>query len=198
MSHKFQHRFFAILAIFLLCLSYAMAAEEKNAPPPAGHRVPLGQQFNVRDRIKTMLEDLRENEPEEYQRLMKLREENREKYLQELRQRMPEREDGRGRKITETDRQCWKLGEKFRQATSEQEKESIKAELSALLEQSMQLVIQDSKERLERIQAMLDHLNNNREKIIEQRFEQFLSGEKPFPPLEKSSRRPNRPGKPRK
>jgi hypothetical protein len=205
MKHSSHHFLFAMLAVVSLCMNNIMASENKDRqppppPPPMEHKAPLGQQFNVRGRINALLENLRQNEPEEYQRLIKLRSQNREEYLKELWKKMPERENDNRQKIAETDRQCRKLGEKFQQAKTEQEKTDIKAELAALLEQSMELVLQDTKERLERVQAMLDHLNNNRERIIQQRLEQFLSGQTPAPPppQEKPDRRQKRQGKPRK
>ena len=190
--------FFCMLAVFPLCLNSALHAEEKSIPATATEtapgqpppKPPFGQPFNVRGRIHALLENLQQNEPEEYQRLMKLRNENREEYLKELWEKMPERKNDKRRKIAEIDRKCWELGEKFQKAATEQEKESIKAELSGLLEQSMDLVVQDTKERLERVQKILDNLNGNREKIIQERRDQFLSG-KPKPA-------PQRPGRPKK
>lgn len=199
MKHKLHYTLTCTLLMFSLCLNNLMANENKPGqappPPPREHRIPLGQQFDVRARITALLENLRQNDPEEYQRLIKLRAENREKYLQELWEKLPERENDNREKIAETDRQCRELGKKFQQAGNEEEKEAIKAQLSTLLEQSMELVINDTKERLERVQGMLDHLNTNREKIMQQRLEQFLSGQAPMPPPEKNIRHMNRPRK---
>jgi len=202
MKYAIPNWFFCMLAMFSLCVNNTLRAEEKSIPatapgselgkppmpPPApGERkLPFGQQFNVRGRIHTLLENLQKKEPEEYQRLMKLRNENREEYLKELWKKMPERENDNRKKIAEIDRKCWMLGEKFQKAATDQEKNDIKAELSVLLDQSMDLVMQDTRERLERIQKILDNLNNNRGKIIQERLEQFLSG-KP------AAQRPERP-----
>lgn len=196
MKYTIHHWILCMLAAFSLCADYSLGAEKKNIPattpetefgqppmpppPPGEHKLPFGQQFNVRGRIHDMLENLKQNKPPEYQRLMKLRSENREEYLKELWKMMPERENDNRGKIAEIDRKCWELGEKFQKAATEQEKEAIKAELSPLLDQSMDLVVQDTKERLERVRKILDNLNNNRGKIIQQRLEQFLSG-KPSP-----------------
>lgn len=198
MKHTISTWFSCMLAVFSLCLNNALYAGEKSIPattsemasgqPPP--KPPFGQPFNVRGRIHALLENLRNNEPEEYQRLMKLRAENREEYLKELWKKMPERENDNRRKIADIDRKCWSLGEKFQQAATDQEKDAIKAELSGLLEQSMDLVVQDTKERLERVQKLLDNLNTNREKIMQERLDQFLSG-KPKPA-------PQRPGRPKK
>lgn len=204
MKYAIPHWLFCLLATFSLCVNDTLRAEEKNIPatapetepgkppmpppPPGEHKLPFGQQFNVRGRIHALLENLQQNDPEEYQRLMKLRNENREKYLKELWGKLPERErenDNR-KKIAEIDRKCWELGVKHQKAATEQEKNDIKAELSVLLDQSMDLVMQDTRERLERIQKILDNLNNNRGKIIQERLEQFLSG-KP------AAQRPERP-----
>lgn len=204
MKHAIHLRIFCMLAVFALCMNGFLRAEEKTVtggapetelgqvppmpPPPPGEHTspPFGQQFNVRGRIHALLENLQKNEPEEYQRLMQLRTENREEYLKELWKKMPERENDNRKKITDIDRKCRELGEKFQNAATKQEKDAIKAELSALLDQSMDLVVQDTKERLERVQKILDNLNNNRGKIIQQRLEQFLSG-KP------AAQRPKRP-----
>lgn len=146
-------------------------------PPPIGERKhPFATQFNVRARVHALLEQLRKNEPEEYERLLKLRSENRQEYLKELWEKMPEQKNEQRKKISEIDRHCWELGDKFNKASSEEEKNAAKKELSALLEQSLELVIQDTRERLERIQKILDNLNENREKILQQRLDDFLTG----------------------
>ncbi len=210
MKHAIHRKIFCMLAVFSLCVNGSLRAEENKIPegapetelgqappmppPPPGEHTPppFGQQFNVRGRIHALLENLQKNEPEEYQRLMKLRTENGEEYLKALWEKMPERENDNRRKLIETDRKCRELGEKFQKAQNEQEKAAIKEELSALLDQSMDLVVQDTKERLERVQKILDNLNENREKIIQQRMEQFLSGKSALQHPEGTGNRPGR------
>jgi len=157
-----------------------MPPEQPPPPPPPGERNhPFAPQPNVRARVHALLEQLRKNEPGEYERLLRLRSENRQEYMKELWEKMPERKNDQRKKITEIDRCCRKLGDKFNKATSEEEKNAAKTELSTLLEQSLELVIQDTRERLEHVQKILDNLNENREKIIQQRLNDFLTGKKP-------------------
>ncbi|MDD3695705.1 MAG: hypothetical protein PHG44_07035 [Lentisphaeria bacterium] len=139
-------------------------------------RPSLGQQYNLRNRVRLLMEYLQANEPEEFERLQKLKAEDREKYFHELWKKMPERENKKRDEVSRIEKQCHELAEKYRLAP-EAEKAAIELELGKMLERSMQLVIEDTEERLRGVQSALEHLNANKDKIILERLQKFLGKE---------------------
>ncbi|NMA42031.1 MAG: hypothetical protein GX946_01470 [Oligosphaeraceae bacterium] len=150
--------------------------QERSPERPArrtSERNSSGYQHSMRSRVRQLMEDLQANDPKEYERLQKLKRQDRELYFQELWKKMPERENKKRDEINRIEKQCHELAERHRQAP-ESEKKSIKKELNTKLERSMQLVIEDTEERLRSVESALEHLNANREKIINERLQKFL------------------------
>jgi len=139
-------------------------------------------------RFKMIMEYLKKNNPNEYERLMKLRDTDREKFAKEVWQHSPEYSETR-EKIAALDNQCWELAKHYKDAITEAEKTDLKSQLRPLIDQSMELVIKDTQERLEKLQKQLDEMEKDQAKVKEKRLEYFLTNE---PPVANPRLRPRR------
>ncbi len=129
-------------------------------------------------RFNMIMEFLKKNNPAEYERLMKLREKDREQFTKEIWQHSPEYSETR-KKIAVLDNQCWELAEQYKNAITEAEKAKLKAQLQPLIDQTMELVITDTQERLEKLQKQLLEMEKDQAKVKEKRLEYFLTNERP-------------------
>ncbi len=120
------------------------------------------------------MEKLKEKDPAAYERLEELRVTDRHAYFQELRKLMPARPMVPN-KVGQLDFKCQKLSMQYHEARTEGEKEVIKKELVAAVEEATDAMIADMKERLRMMSERLAELEQNRQTAIEKRVEMLLS-----------------------
>ncbi|MDT8389035.1 MAG: hypothetical protein RRC34_00815 [Lentisphaeria bacterium] len=125
------------------------------------------------------LERLKSENPEEFERLQKMREEDPEAFREEMRARMKKRATGfvkqHGGKL---DAEAKTLGEKYARAESEAEKAAIKAELETTVYQAFdsrldaqKKVIAHLEKQLERLKQQVADREKNREAICRDRVD---------------------------
>ncbi|NLF94741.1 MAG: hypothetical protein GX564_12720 [Oligosphaeraceae bacterium] len=140
----------------------------------------LRENFSERleERFQRIMKHLEKNNPAEYERLLKMRSSDRDKFAKEVWQHSPEYSETR-RKIAELDKQCWDLAGQYKKAITDADKDKIKAQLQPLIDESMQLVIKDTRERLEKLQTQLQEMEKDQDKVKEKRLEFFLTNDRP-------------------
>ncbi len=192
-----------LAAVFVLYMASALiqfAQAQETPPPPATdkpvvenlaipqsgpaakpeyrheRRQRLREGFSERleQRFQKIMQHLEKNNPEEYERLMQLRQNDREKFTKEIWQHSPEYSETR-KQIAELDKRCWDLAEQYKADNREAERSKIKSQLQALIDESLQLVIKDTKERLEKLQNHLQEMEQEQAKVKEKRLEYFLN-----------------------
>lgn len=156
---------------------------------PEGGRVERGQRPHGDDRrqfgeqLRQMMERLRQERPEEFQRLEQLKKTDRAAYFEEIRKLMPRR-PWFPSKVEKLDRHCFDLSRQYRQARTEQEREAIRGELRKSVEQATDAMIADLRQRLERMERRLGEMETNRGRMIEDRLRMLTRerGDVPPPP----------------
>lgn len=149
--------------------------QQKNIREKGHRQKGNSEQNNIRLRLHEFLEQVKEKDPKEYERLVNLRKTNRQEYFREIRKKMPAGPNEKRRKMAEIDAETRQLAEKYKKTEDEKEKENIKKELESKLEQSMNLLIEDTKERLERIQDFLNGFTENYVEIKAERLSDLIS-----------------------
>ncbi|NLZ64217.1 MAG: hypothetical protein GX902_10460 [Lentisphaerae bacterium] len=200
----------AILALYTcFSLSLCLNAQEQPKPPEPENDAPVvedlaipqrgpaakpeyrherrtrlrGMTYSDRleERFHMIMKYLEKNNPSEYERLMKIRNSDREKFAKEIWQHSPEHNETR-QKIAELDKQCWDLAEQYKLTGTDSDKDKIKAKLQSLIDESTQLVIKDTQERLEKLQSQLQEMEKDQDKVKERRLEFFLTNDRPSRP----------------
>ncbi len=151
--------------------------------PPRGGGM-LGKRGEFPELTAGFLEALRRENPEKYERLVKLREEDRQAFFKELREMLQARRGnkgaGRGRKPAPEELRCRELSRQYHAARDPAEKERLKEELETAVEEAFEARLNGSKERLARIEQEMarfreniQRLEANREKICETRVQEL-------------------------
>ncbi|HOG52171.1 MAG TPA: hypothetical protein PKY10_16400 [Lentisphaeria bacterium] len=128
------------------------------------------------EEVVKLLEKLKAEDPQEYDRLEQLRKSDVEKFFREIRSRLPRR-DGFTSKISPIEQRCQELSRSYLAAKDDAEKARIEAELRKALKESFDLVISDAQARIERLQKQVGDLQAKEERILAERLQMFLSGE---------------------
>lgn len=166
---------------------------ENVAAPDAGRRTPHWKPPSARMRrsdrdfpgpgriARGWLDDFRKNNPDEYSRLMRLKEENPEEFRRRLgelaRKRMRQRWKS---KMPPEERRCIELSEKYHKAKTPDQKQKILAELRKAVEAAFDARIRERlrrvdamEQRLKQIRAQIQERQANKDKICEVRVEEL-------------------------
>lgn len=127
------------------------------------------------------IERFREENPEEFNRLMEVRRQNPDKFRQEIRERMKDRLRERGDRVgNEEERELRELAKAYHTAESEAEKAELKAEIKEVIYAVFDERMERATDRLERMEQELDRLRDrlekrrrNREEICLERVEEL-------------------------
>ncbi|MGN0880644.1 MAG: hypothetical protein ACI4WT_14485 [Oligosphaeraceae bacterium] len=162
-----------------------LSAEEApgaGAPPMERGQHPHGDdRRQLGEQLRQVMERLKQERPEEYQRLEQLKKTDRAAYFEEIRKLMPRR-PWFPSKVEKLDRHCFDLSRQYRQARTEQEREAIRAELRKSVEQATDAMIADLRQRLERMERKLGEMETNRDRMIEDRLRMLTRERGDFPP----------------
>jgi uncharacterized coiled-coil protein SlyX len=183
-------------AMITFATTLAAVAQEGGAmPPPAdvpegamfgpgpgnGHPGREGMRQGPMPMIQQWADQLKTENPEEFERLMKLRDENPEAFRQQIRERLGQRM-GRGMRSSAEEGQVGELVQKYHQAQTEQEKEELKAQIQEAVTGAFGAQMAEQKEMIARMQQRLTEFRErlatreeNREAIIENRVEQLTT-----------------------
>lgn len=137
--------------------------------------------------VKGPLEQLKRENPEEYERLKALYMDDRPAFMEEMRDIVAERpgllrrvDSVRDERAQRIERECQELSRLYQEAEDENEKERLKAELKQAVEEAFEVRIESSRRRIEHLERQLtrfkeriETLEENREKICEDRLEQL-------------------------
>ena len=170
-----------------LCLSTAWAQDAgATAPPPPPEPPPETrlkasshwrlEAWGKGEEVVKLLEKLKTENPQEYQRLEELRKTDVEKFFREVRSKLPRRSEFIS-KIGLIEQKCRDLSRDYRAAKGEADKARVEAELRTALKESFDTVISDAHARIERLQKQVGDMQANEMKILTDRLQMFLSGE---------------------
>ncbi len=174
----------AMLAIFNVTAEETPAPEQKPAPPSAQmqQRPPKKGRYNPPPpHFRRSFEHLRTTNPKEFQRLMRLHRTDRKKFREEIAKYAPKPANDFHRKLREVDKKCWTIAAQLRQSPPPPNAEQLRKELDEQIALSTQLIIQNTKERLEKLQKHLQHIQENQNTIQEERRNFFLNNPPPPP-----------------
>ena len=150
------------------------AAREANSLPdelPPPHMAPELHEF---------LERLKEENPEEFKRLEELRRKDRRAFREELARKLPRKPwEMMDRRQLELDRECWELARKVRECQDPQEAQRLQAQLKAKVEETVDLLVNQTRKRLEEMNKRLQAIEENRDNILEKKMDFYLHA--PFP-----------------
>jgi hypothetical protein len=168
--------------------------EPEMGPPPSPETFRGGQ--SEATFVDRWLARLKEKQPEEYERLQKLRETNPDEFRQELHEKLMQEKmrfgsrDGRhGRppmnpEIMKLENEALDLSKTYRQTTDAAQKEQIGKDLRQKLEVLFDLREKDRQELIRRIEADLanlkesvDQRQKNRDQIIDRRLKELTEGD---------------------
>ncbi|MGI6355768.1 MAG: hypothetical protein ACOX6W_11830 [Lentisphaeria bacterium] len=183
MKNKWHNLVLSLLAMMSLVLglnlgtAYAQggrrAASQQKQPKTSNWRFDA---WGRGEEVVKMLEKLRVEDPQEYERLEQLRKSDVKKFFHEVRCRLPRRE-GVSSKIGPIEQRCQELSRSYLAAKDDAEKARTEAELRKALKESFDLVISDAQARIERLQKQVANLQAKEEQILAERLQMFLSGE---------------------
>ncbi len=193
-----------LLSLALLIGPLSLAAQEETPPPPPPSpslEAPLPPPefpppFLAPD-IREFLEHLKEENPQEYQRLEELRLKDRKAFREELAKILP-RKHGEimDRQHLELDRQCWMLAQKIRNCQDPQETAKLQEQLKKKVGETLDLLVTQTKKRLEELNQRIQAIEENRTEIMEKKIDFYLHA--PIPPFLTQEGRPPRPPRPPK
>ena len=146
-------------------------------PPPLEGRRPHGghpKGGHLPPPIRHYFMQLQQEDPEEYERLLKLRMENREQFMKEISERLPRQKNPAEEKFRQLDQQCWELAEQLRATPPPENAEELQEKLNALVAESVDSMIAQTQERLEEIQNRLKQMEALRDRIVQQRLKFYL------------------------
>jgi len=183
MMCKWHNRVLSLLAMMSLGLGLILgtACAQDGRRATSQHKQPKTSSWRFDawgkgEEVVKMLEKLRAEDPQEYERLEQLRKSDVEKFFREVRSRLPRRE-GFSSKISPIEQRCQELSRSYLAAKDDAEKARIAAELRKALKESFDLVISDAQARIERLQKQVGDLQAKEEQILAERLQMFLSGE---------------------
>lgn len=105
------------------------------------------------------MDEFKKENPEDFDRLQKLRTEDPEKFREELRRRMKERmERGMQHRASRHDAACEELRRAYREAETDEQKAEIKVKLEGAVQEAFDARLADQKEMVERLEKQLEKL----------------------------------------
>jgi hypothetical protein len=156
------------------------------APPPqrAARRAgPNRDGAFMENAVKPMMERLRQENPDEFERLQELHQTDRQQFFTELREMLKQRQagkTGRSRAPSAEEVHCQELAKLYHQTQDQAEKERIRTELESAVQEAFEVRLENSRERLERLEKQIEtfkkhieKLEQNREKIVETRIDEL-------------------------
>lgn len=199
-----KKRMFRVLAVVAFVLGCCVWAQEPPAPqapqgkpngrpgvpPPEMQQraMPAGMGSRADD-VVIIMNRLKKENPEEYARLDQLRQTNHGQFFAEIRKLLP-RETNAIQTMMENERVCRQLAQKIRACQNEEEKAKLEAELKEKIVSNFDATIAEATARIEKLQARIAAYKENRDDILEARYQAFIR-------MARAPReRPNRPGKP--
>ncbi|MCF7854081.1 MAG: hemolysin XhlA family protein [Candidatus Pacebacteria bacterium] len=183
-----------LLLTLMITLTFVWGAqaqgpdEGKHYPGPLqgdargpGHRRGVGHR--ELDRVQEFVADLKEQNPEEYERLMDLRREHPEQFRNELRERIHQRMKRRlGAMMTAEDKECIELSRKYHQAETDAERRAFREQLRKAVRTAFDARLQRHKEMIEKLEDRVNELKqrmsereDKRDEICEQRLERLTA-----------------------
>lgn len=177
-----------LVALTILATAGKVAAQQADRQP--GGRPMAGQRqqrdgTQAAERIREFIETLREDNAEEYARLMQLREDDPQQFRAELRELLRERVQERvhgARRMTPEDDRAMELARRYRQALTDAEKAAIREELRTAVEAAFDARLDTQQQMLERLQERLAELEEeietrkqDREQIIQNRIDRLTT-----------------------
>ncbi len=134
-----------------------------------------GERWGRGEEIRELMEKLKQDDPKEYERLEALSKSDRMAYYKEIGNMLPPG-PMRNSKLGALEQQCRDLGKQDREAATDEDKARLKAELATAVKESFDVMLADSKKRLEVLQDRLAAMEAKEGEILAQRLEYFLSG----------------------
>ena len=171
------------------CVSENSAVAEMPPPPPQmppGMRRHHGKGDRMPPPVRYYFTQLKQENPAEYERLLKLRMEDREQFMKEMAKRLPRQHDPAEEKFRELDQKCWELSQQLQAVPLPENADELRNQLNELVAESVDSMIQQTQQRLEEIQARLKQMELLRDRIVQQRLDFYLKHPRPpKPPLSK-------------
>ncbi|MBO4618562.1 MAG: hypothetical protein J5654_00475 [Victivallales bacterium] len=134
--------------------------------------------------VRYYFTQLKQENPAEYERLLKLRMEDREQFMKEMTQRFPRQHDPAEEKFRELDQKCWELARQLQTDPPPENADELRNQLNELVAESVDSMIQQTQQRLEEIQARLKQMEHLRDRIVQQRLDFYMKHPRPpKPPL---------------
>ena len=176
-----------VLAFGLGTLPAALIAQEMERPMMGrGPRHTESDEHGPRGpmaRLHAWIEELKENDPDEYERLMALREEDPQAFRQEIRKRLGERMKQHMRQHAGPEEQkCMELARRYHAADSAGEKAEIKEQLEDAVQAAFDARLEQQETMLEKMEERLDQLREHlatrkahREKICDERVDELTA-----------------------
>ena len=140
---------------------------------------PLTPGWHSAREMRDFFQKLQKDNPNEYNRLMKMRIEDREKFLREVFHAMPRPMRESEQRIEELDKQCWALGKKLQTTSDEAEKAAIKEEISKAAAETLDLLIAQTEQNINEMNERLKSFRENHDKILEKKINFFTNLPKP-------------------
>lgn len=188
-----KNSFGAIAAAILLCCMAsflqanppAAANATTPAPPPPPpqqapqfkeyHPMPPRPPHHLQMEIRQFFQKLRTENPQEYQRLMKLKREDRKQFMREIRKHFPNPNEEYHKKLQAIEQECWRISKELRQTTDPARKAQLLQELKDKITESYQMVVAHTSQRLQEMQKHLDDIRKNKDAIQKQRLDFFTN-----------------------
>ena len=176
-----------------------VVAEEEGAPPPpqlppferGGRRGPRGQHPVFERGVERAMDWMRQERPEQFHELVRLRRENPPEFRERVRGVMREYFKQKHpdmyahfKQQREQEEQLRTLAEKYRASTNAEERVAIQSEMRGLLEQSFaqrqqarMAELKKLEERLEEFRETLKAREDNKAELIEMRLKGLIEGD---------------------
>lgn len=179
-----MQKLFILTAVLLTAVSAVfLPAQEAPAPhnSPAVSSALAESAERLPPHYRGYFEKLRQEDPKEFERLLKLRVSNRKEFLGEMKSRISDPNREFNGKLGALDRQCWEVAAKLRAVPPPENAAELEQELDALIAQSMEQVLAHTQARLNQLQKRLQLIQENREKIQKERRAFFMTAPLPSP-----------------
>jgi hypothetical protein len=193
-----SHRQHVALVALLAFAAARLVAQDVTAQPPArpqeGNRPqpPTGQGQTQPGRGKSegrppvarqVIDHLRQNNAQKFQQLMQLRKTDQKAFNNELHQLVKawQKRNQQRRPLSREEILCRELSERYHQTDNEEEKEALRRDLAAAVEQAFETRVKATENRIERMEKelqkfkeRLELLKKNRHTVCEDRLQELI------------------------